>query len=94
MSIEDYAVMLQRVNSILDLSLNETVLPFEKMNEEAMNDSKRQITELSAPIVPSKERIVVFPFIGSIDEKRAAFIREKVVPQISNSRLFWDFIYR
>ena len=86
-SIEDNAFMLKRVNSMLDVSLNETVLAFERLNDEALADSKRQITELSAPIVPIKEGMAILPFIGAIDECRTAYIREKVIPQIAELQL-------
>jgi rsbT co-antagonist protein RsbR len=77
-SMEDNAFMLKRVNLMLDISLNETVLVFEKLNDEATKESKKQITELSAPILPILEGVAVMPLVGTIDFDRAKYILEQV----------------
>lgn len=75
--------LTKRFNYLLDISLNETILAFERLSEEKFNASRRQINELSAPIVSVQEGVGVLPLIGLIDHERAHYLLENVVPRIS-----------
>jgi rsbT co-antagonist protein RsbR len=87
LSMEDNAFMLARINSILDISLKETVYSFESLSEGLLEKAKRQRAEWSAPIVPIKEGIAVLPFVGEYDIYRATYILEKIVPKMSDLQI-------
>lgn len=72
----------KRFNYLLDISLNETVFAFERLTEEKLRANRRQINELSAPIVSIQEGIGVLPLIGLIDGERAQYLMEHIVPKI------------
>ncbi len=82
LSVEETTMILKRINSMLDLSINETLYAFERQSDRIAKKTKRVIAELSATIVPIHEDIAVLPLVGSIDTYRATFILEKVVPKI------------
>jgi len=50
--------------------------------EQALVDQSRLILELSAPIVPIHEGILVLPLVGAIDSRRASQIMESALEQI------------
>ncbi|TWI60052.1 STAS domain-containing protein [Halalkalibacter nanhaiisediminis] len=81
LSLEENAFLIKRINAILDISLNETVFAFERLSDKFKDEAKREMAELSAPLVPIKEGIAVLPLIGEIDSYRATFILENVVPK-------------
>ena len=72
----------KRFNYLLDISLNETIFAFERLTNEKINDSRRRINELSAPIVSIQKGIGILPLIGLIDAERANYLLENTVPKI------------
>jgi rsbT co-antagonist protein RsbR len=50
--------------------------------ERALEDQGRLIQELSAPIVPIHEGILVLPLVGALDSRRAAQIMESALEKI------------
>lgn len=83
LSIKETAFIIKRINTMLDISLNETVFAFERLADKMMDETQREMAELSAPVVPIKEGMAVLPLIGAIDSYRATYILEKVIPQIA-----------
>ncbi|WP_203334108.1 STAS domain-containing protein [Planococcus beigongshangi] len=77
------ATIIKRINSILDVSLTETVFAFERLSEESKSKLQKELLSLSAPVVPIRDDIVVLPLVGFIDEARVTFIMEMVIPKIS-----------
>lgn len=74
--------LIKRFNYLLDISLNEAIFAFERLTEEKLTANRRQINELSAPIVSIQEGIGVLPLIGLIDRERAQYLMEHIVPKI------------
>ncbi|UJF27194.1 STAS domain-containing protein [Planococcus sp. 107-1] len=62
--------------------MNEAIFAFERLTEEKLTANRRQINELSAPIVSIQEGIGVLPLIGLIDRERAQYLMEHIVPKI------------
>lgn len=87
LSVEENAFVIKRVNSLLDISHNETVVAFEQLTEAYKENTQREMAQLSAPLVLIKKGIVVLPIIGLIDSYRAAYISEQVVPKIADLQL-------
>ncbi|MBT2756817.1 STAS domain-containing protein [Mesobacillus foraminis] len=79
--------ILRKMNEMLDISLEETVLAFEQLNDQIRNVMQKELEVLSAPIVPVKEGVIVLPFIGNIDSNRTKHILENVVPKISELQI-------
>lgn len=67
--------------------MNETVFAFERLSEEYKEATKRELAELSAPIVLVKERVAVLPLIGLIDDYKAQYIMEHVLRKIAEQQI-------
>ncbi|WP_163102807.1 STAS domain-containing protein [Peribacillus alkalitolerans] len=87
LSLQEHSSIIKRINTILDVSLNETAFAFERLSDKYKEETQRQLAELSAPIVLVKEGIAVLPLIGIIDSYRANYIMEKVVPKIAELQI-------
>jgi rsbT co-antagonist protein RsbR len=83
LSVKENALIIKRINTMLDISLNETVFAFERLLDEAREEMKKELAALSAPIIPIKDGIVILPLIGEIDSYRANYIMEHVVPKMA-----------
>jgi len=84
LSLEQLAFIIKRINSILDISINETIFAFERRRDEIIKETEKEMAELSAPVVPLLDDVAVIPLIGSIDSYRATYILENVVPKIAD----------
>jgi PAS domain S-box-containing protein len=58
----------------------------EQMQQEVIEAQKRAIQELSTPVIPIMERIIVMPLVGSIDSLRARDITRSLLAGISQQR--------
>lgn len=91
---KDVVLILKRVHHMLDVSINETVLAFERRSEELLLNAKKELRELSTPIVPIQDGLAVLPLIGSIDTDRTEHLMNGVLPKIPEmniERLIIDF---
>ncbi|WP_087971981.1 STAS domain-containing protein [Oceanobacillus rekensis] len=94
LSVQENASIIKWINSMLDVSLNETLLYYKRLSNQLNEDTRKELLELSAPIVPIQDGIVIVPIIGDIDSDRAKHIMENVVPKISEldvTRVIVDF---
>lgn len=57
-----------------------------RLQEEIINAQKQAIQELSTPIIPIVEQIIVIPLIGSIDTSRAQDIMRSLLAGITQHR--------
>lgn len=87
LELHENASLINKVNELLDISLNETVSTYECLSESYRQQTQQEMAELSAPVVLVKEGVAVLPLIGIIDSYRAAYITEKVVPYIGKLQL-------
>lgn len=83
LSLSENALVIKRMNALLDISLNETIFAYECLAEEYKEETQKELAKLSAPIVPVKDGIVVLPIIGEMDCYRAEYITMNVIPEIS-----------
>lgn len=83
LSVKENALIIKRINKMLDISLNETIFAFERLLDEDREETQKELAALSAPIIPVKNDIVVLPLIGDMDSYRANYIMEHVVPKIA-----------
>ncbi|TWD96568.1 rsbT co-antagonist protein RsbR [Neobacillus bataviensis] len=91
-SLKEWTTIITKFNSMLDISLNETILAFEKLSEEYKEKTKKELAERSAPVVLIQEAVAVLPLVGEIDSYRASYIVERVVPSISDLQLQYIII--
>lgn len=87
LSVEEVAFIIKRINYMLDISINETILAFERLKDKIIKRAQEEVNELSAPVVPIQDGIAVLPLIGSIDSNRARHLLEKVVPKIAQLKV-------
>ncbi|RKL68366.1 anti-anti-sigma factor [Salipaludibacillus neizhouensis] len=83
LSVNENAFVLKRVNTLLDVSLNETFLSFERLSDKFKKDKQKELLKLSAPIVPVKDNTVILPLIGDVDTNSVKHILDNVVPRIA-----------
>ena len=86
-SLKESKSIIKKVNSMLDVSLNETILAFEMLSERYEEKTKRELAELSAPIVLIQEGVAVLPLVGKIDSYRVNYILDRGVPKIAELQL-------
>ncbi|MET1032113.1 STAS domain-containing protein, partial [Domibacillus tundrae] len=82
LSTEDTVTLNKTVSHMLDVSVTETILAFERQTDHLLDEREREINELSAPIVPIQDGIAILPLIGTVDSYRVEHILNKVLPDI------------
>ncbi|MES1042368.1 STAS domain-containing protein [Peribacillus simplex] len=87
LTLKENAQIIRQVNSILDISLNETILAFELISEKYREETQREMAILSAPVVLIKDDVAILPLIGIMDSYRAMHISDYVVPKIAELQL-------
>lgn len=87
LSTEDLLWINKRVNSMLDISINETVFAFERQNAQLMKEVQDEVNTLSAPVVPVQEKVAVLPLVGKMDHDRATLIMERAVPLVAKQKI-------
>ncbi|ALC90741.1 hypothetical protein AM500_13800 [Bacillus sp. FJAT-18017] len=83
LSRKETSFLIKWINKLMDVSVNETVLAFERISDHFKAGAEVEMAELSAPIVPLLDNIAVIPLIGDINPYRVTYIVEKVVPRVS-----------
>ncbi|REB08605.1 STAS domain-containing protein [Sporosarcina sp. BI001-red] len=84
LSLKEFARVNKQVNTLMDISLNETYYAFERLSELYRSDTEQELAQLSAPIVPVKDGIIIIPFIGEITDDRSYAIMNNVLPRVAS----------
>ncbi|KAB7707253.1 STAS domain-containing protein [Bacillus aerolatus] len=84
---EEVVFINKRFNYMLDISIKETVLAFERVTDEIIKEARSEILGLSAPVVPLQDGLAVLPLIGTINEERAKYLVEATIPKIAEWQL-------
>jgi anti-anti-sigma regulatory factor/putative methionine-R-sulfoxide reductase with GAF domain len=66
--------------------LRESLDERERLQQEVINAQRRALQELSTPIIPIMERVIVMPLVGSIDSLRAKDITRALLAGIKEQR--------
>lgn len=88
LSLEENALVIKRINTLLDVSLNETFFAFERLQEKYEAEMQSEMIALSAPIVPVADDVVVLPLIGYLDSYRVNHILTNVIPHIAEMDVY------
>ncbi|MFC4558415.1 STAS domain-containing protein [Virgibacillus kekensis] len=84
LTVSQNAYIIKRINEMLDVSLNETFFSFKRLSDERQGKTQKKLLEVSTPIVPIMDGIVVVPLIGHMDMMVTEHIMNSVVQEIDN----------
>jgi PAS domain S-box-containing protein len=84
-ALEAYAEVEKQIEE-RTAELQREIAERERLQQEVIEAQKRALQELSTPIIPIMERIIVMPLIGSIDSLRAKDIMRALLGGIRQHR--------
>ncbi|MCR2823831.1 STAS domain-containing protein [Lederbergia panacisoli] len=82
-SKEEFYSLENKINNQIDQFLNCFFMSYSEYKDTLIEKQNRIVEHLSVPIIPVTAKTCVLPLIGPIDSKRANFILEKVLTEIS-----------
>ncbi|MEQ2525112.1 STAS domain-containing protein [Robertmurraya yapensis] len=82
LSIKECFFIIGRFNYVLDISLADSIIAYDRYNSDKHNRIKKELLELASPVVPLRNGVAVLPLIGSIDLDRTEHLLEYTVPKI------------
>jgi PAS domain S-box-containing protein len=82
--LDDNPMVLEVVRDITERKQAETER--ERLQKEIIEAQQRAIAELSTPVIPVMDRIIVMPLVGSIDSMRARDITRSLLAGVSQYR--------
>lgn len=88
----EITMVIKKINYIVDISIHETVVSYERRSAQILKESQQEAHELAAQFVPIQDGIAILPLYGTIDHDRAAYITEKTVPRITEKAIDWLII--
>lgn len=77
----------REVNDCLDLFLNTFVLSYTTYKEDVLQEQEQLVQTLSAPIIPVSTFVSILPVIGTMDERRAESLIEKVLHMVAERKI-------
>ncbi|WP_226658712.1 STAS domain-containing protein [Pseudalkalibacillus hwajinpoensis] len=87
MGVEDFYVLISKLDHVMNLVVYYFSVPFVEFQTNLLEQSRNEILELSAPVVPIMDGVAVLPLIGMIDTYRAKIIMEESLNQSVHLRL-------
>lgn len=87
LSVTESMKAIKAINAMLDVSLTETIHAYERLSERHQAETRVELLNLSAPIVPVLEDVVILPLIGVMDSYRIAHIMNNVIPRIAEMNI-------
>ncbi|MFS0634286.1 STAS domain-containing protein [Mesobacillus foraminis] len=84
---EDFYKLEKVINDKIDQFLNSFFLSYSKYKDEMFLKQREIVEHLSVPIIPVSDSVSVLPLIGTIDSYRMRIIEEKVLTDISDSKI-------
>jgi rsbT co-antagonist protein RsbR len=85
LGLKELSKLIKQVNRLLDISLNETIETYEHLADEYRLQAQIELAEVSTPIVPVKDGVVILPLVGYMNSCKAQYIMERVIPKIADS---------
>ncbi len=79
--IEELYELISKLDHAMNLVVYYFSVPFVEYQTNLLEQSRNEILELSAPVVPIMEGVAVLPLIGTIDTYRAKLIMEESLNQ-------------
>jgi rsbT co-antagonist protein RsbR len=89
LGIEELYDLISKLDHAMNLVVYYFSVPFVEYQTNLLEQSRNEILELSAPVVPIMEGVAVLPLIGTIDTYRAKLIMEESLNQSVRLRLHY-----
>lgn len=86
-NIKDFFDLEQQINNMVDQFLNTFFISYSTYKDSLINAHRELVEKLSVPIIPINPSVCILPLIGSIDSFRTTILEEKVLTEISKSRI-------
>lgn len=83
----DFFAMEKWINTRVDTFLNTFFISYSTYKDSLILANRELVENLSVPIIPINSSVSILPLIGSIDAFRASIIEEKVLTEVSVSRI-------
>lgn len=87
LSLQEFYDLISKLDHTMNLVVYYFSVPFVEYQTNLLEQSRNEILELSAPVVPIMEGVAVLPLIGTIDTYRAKMIMEESLKQSVHLRL-------
>ena len=87
LSISEFFELEQKINSRLDLFLNQFFLSYSSYKDEQITVQKELVEDLSVPIIPITSTTSILPLIGTLDYSRTTIIQEKILMEINQQSI-------
>ncbi|MGP4107020.1 STAS domain-containing protein [Virgibacillus sp. L01] len=81
-NLEEFYNMESKINDLIDKFLNGFFINYSAYKDKLIEDQRKLVDNLSAPIIPVTSKISVLPIIGTMDRYRVTIIEEKVLLEI------------
>ncbi|MFB4167460.1 STAS domain-containing protein [Virgibacillus sp. JSM 102003] len=81
-SLEAFYYMESKINDLIDKFLNGFFINYSTYKDKLIEEQRKLVDNLSAPIIPITSKISILPIIGTMDRNRVTVIEEKVLLEI------------
>ncbi|MBP1949161.1 STAS domain-containing protein [Virgibacillus litoralis] len=86
-SREQFYNMESKINDLIDKFLNGFFINYSSFKDKLIEDQRKLVENLSAPIIPITSKISILPIIGTMDRYRVTIIEEKVLLEIGQRHI-------
>ncbi|SER90566.1 STAS domain-containing protein [Gracilibacillus ureilyticus] len=87
LNIDEIFTLETDYNNRVDMFLNTFFINYSTYKDALIQEQKKLVENLSVPIIPIDDSISILPLIGSIDNSRISFVKEKVLTEVSDVRI-------
>jgi len=85
--ISDFFALEHDMNNRVDMFLNTFFINYSTYKDSLIKAQKELVENLSVPIIPINNTMSILPLIGSIDRNRIHILQDKVLTEVSDSRI-------
>lgn len=86
-TVSDFFHLEKQLNSRVDTFLNEFFISYSTYKDSLLKAHRQLVENLSVPIIPITPSVSILPLIGSVDAFRTSIMEEKVLMEVSASRI-------
>jgi len=86
MELESYKASLEAQVAARTAELQESLVEREQLHQQVLDSQQQLIHELSTPVIPIMEGVIVMPLVGSIDTMRARDVTRSLLAGISENQ--------
>ncbi|RNF39014.1 STAS domain-containing protein [Planococcus salinus] len=86
-TVSDFFELEKEINTQVDSFLNAFFINYSAYKDSLILSHRQLVENLSVPIIPITSSVSILPLIGTVDSFRSAVLEEKVLNEISASRI-------